>query len=263
MLAPHLRAAGSASPRQRERHQAAAHRQARQELRERLGAGWRHAALDRILFLTRRYLLLRENQRFWFDKLLLAVKRSCLWLGEALAQQGALEQPRDVRFLTWPELQSVVDGSLPPAQAAEWVRARGEAWHKDCAAPEPPVFLRGDDEVVEEDRSGRRLQGLGVSGGRARGRVRIVRSLSESNRLSPGEILVTRATDPSWTPLFLRAAGVVLEMGSRLSHGAVVAREYQVPAVVNISGVMRQLSEGQEVTVDGTRGIVWLHPDLG
>jgi pyruvate,water dikinase len=90
--------------------------------------------------------------------------------------------------------------------------------------------------------------------------VRVVRSLADGQRLQPGEILVARATDPSWTPLFLASAGVVLELGSRLSHGAVVAREYRVPAVVNVDGATRLLVDGQEVTIDGTRGAIWVHP---
>ena len=106
---------------------------------------------------------------------------------------------------------------------------------------------------------GRRLDGLGISAGRHRGRVRVLRRVSESDRLQAGEILVTRAVDPGWTPLFATAGAVILEMGSVLSHGAVVAREYGVPAVVNLDGITQQLHDGDEVTVDGTRGVVWVH----
>ncbi|MEQ1569832.1 MAG: PEP-utilizing enzyme, partial [Myxococcota bacterium] len=93
---------------------------------------------------------------------------------------------------------------------------------------------------------------------RVRGRVRVLRSVSEGQALQPGEILVTRAIDPGWTPLFLTAGGVVLELGSLLSHGAVVAREYGLPAVVNVD--TSRLHDGQDVTVDGSRGLVWIHP---
>ena len=74
----------------------------------------------------------------------------------------------------------------------------------------------------------------------------------------PGEILVARATDPGWTPLFLKAGGVIMELGGMLSHGAVVAREYGLPAVVNIEGATRRLEDGQLVTIDGQHGVVWL-----
>jgi len=78
--------------------------------------------------------------------------------------------------------------------------------------------------------------------------------------LRPGEVLVAHALEPGTTPLLRTAAAVVLEMGSMLSHGAIVAREYGVPAVVNVEGATRRLADGTEVTVDGGRGVVWIHP---
>jgi phosphoenolpyruvate synthase/pyruvate phosphate dikinase len=89
--------------------------------------------------------------------------------------------------------------------------------------------------------------------------VVIVHHPSEASRVPEGAILVARAVDPGWTPIFGKVAGIVLELGSRLSHGAVVAREYGLPAVVNLDGITGVLTEGQIVTVDGTRGIVWTH----
>ena len=94
---------------------------------------------------------------------------------------------------------------------------------------------------------------------RSRGRVRVLRSADEGDRLRPGEILVAPATDPVWTPLFGRAGGLVLELGGMLSHGAVVAREYRLPGVVNVVGATSRLHDGQEVTLDGRSGAVWVH----
>jgi phosphoenolpyruvate synthase/pyruvate phosphate dikinase len=99
--------------------------------------------------------------------------------------------------------------------------------------------------------------GLGVSRGVVTGPVRILRAL-DPEALRPGEILVARATDPGWTPLFHRAGGLVTELGGMLSHGAVVARELGLPAVVNLPGATRLLRDGVVVTVDGGRGIVYL-----
>ncbi len=261
MLLPLLRGAAPTSPAAHEQRQLDAFRAAERELAEHGPTGWRGAVLRYLVSLTRQYLLLRENQRFWFDRLLLALKRTLQSLGASLVERGVLTTVDDVQFLTWGEVVGLVDGSLPADRGAEWVRTRRERWLADAASAEPPVFLRGDDDdAAAQDRSGTRLQGLGVSGGRARGRVRVIRTLAESPRLLPGDVLVTRATDPSWTPLFLTASAVVLELGSRLSHGAVVAREYRVPAVVNVPDVMNRLVDGQEVTVDGTRGVVWIHP---
>jgi pyruvate,water dikinase len=96
-----------------------------------------------------------------------------------------------------------------------------------------------------------------VSRGVVTGPVRILRAL-DPEALRPGEILVARATDPGWTPLFHRAGGLVTELGGMLSHGAVVARELGLPAVVNLPGATRLLRDGVVVTVDGGRGIVYL-----
>jgi pyruvate,water dikinase len=228
------------------------------ELRALAPSGLRSRVLERLVHFTREYLLLRENQRFWFDRLLFAMQRTLLSLGAQFVAEGWLSAEGDIAYLTWEEVQGLAQGTLSPEPAAGWVERR-RAQRETDAADLPPVFLRGDVGVADAA-SGARLQGLGISPGRASGRVRILRSPAEAHRLGFGEILVTHAVDPGWTPLFGNAGAVVLEMGSRLSHGAVVAREYRVPAVVNIDGVTRRLVDGQEVTVDGTRGIVWIHP---
>ena len=87
-----------------------------------------------------------------------------------------------------------------------------------------------------------------------------MRDVTEAHRLSPGEILVGHSTDPSWTPLFLTAAGIVMERGGPLSHAAIVAREFGVPAVLNVKGATAQITTGTVVTVDGTAGTVEIEP---
>lgn len=86
----------------------------------------------------------------------------------------------------------------------------------------------------------------------------MLRRVEEAPALRTGEILVTRSTDPAWTPVFSRAAGLVLELGSQLSHGAVVAREYGLPAVANISGATQNIPDGAEIELDGRSGTVWI-----
>ena len=156
---------------------------------------------------------------------------------------------------------ALLAGELPEADARGLVQRREEGWRAEARrwaeGDPPPPFLIGD--VAPDDATeGLRLQGLGISAGVITGPVRILRSLAEADRLKAGEILVTQATDPGWTPLFLSAAGLVMEMGGLLSHGAVVAREYGLPAVVNISAATSRLSDGQIITVDGSRGVVWV-----
>lgn len=100
------------------------------------------------------------------------------------------------------------------------------------------------------------MQGVATGTGRARGKVRRLRHPSEGLALQPGEILVAPSTDPGWTPLFLKAAGLIVETGGYLSHGAIVAREFALPAVVNLPGVVDLLADGEEVEVDGYSGTV-------
>jgi pyruvate,water dikinase len=259
-LAPLLRAqrAVTESPERRERRTHQTYLDAMTTLGQIGLSRPRRVAIERVVELTREYLALRENQRFWFDRLLHLVQRTALALGERLAARHVLVAAEDIAYLTWPEVQGLVEGSLAADSVPSWVERRRATRSAD-AAVHPPVFLRGD-EGVTESATGARLVGLGISPGRARGRVRLLRHPAEGHRLQAGEILVTHAIDPGWTPLLLHAGGVLLEMGSRLSHGAVVAREYGVPAVANLDGVGRRLVEGQEVTVDGTRGMVWIHP---
>jgi len=228
------------------------------EVKRRLkGESLRRWTIAGLVHYTRRYLLLRENQRFQFDRLLHSMHRTLHWLGGRLTEDGHLATADDVQLLTWDEVCGLVDGTLPAGPVPALVERRRAERAVDLAT-DPPVFLRGDEGVVM-DESGSRLQGLGISPGRHRGIARVLDGIDQGDQLLPGEILVTRSVDPAWTPLFLTAGAVVLEMGSRLSHGAVVAREYKVPAVVNIDGVMRRIRTGQEITVDGNRGVVWIH----
>jgi phosphoenolpyruvate synthase/pyruvate phosphate dikinase len=99
------------------------------------------------------------------------------------------------------------------------------------------------------------FSGVPISPGMVQGRVRVLHSASEK-KLLPGEILVTRATDPGWTPLFIIAKGIILEIGGALQHGAVVAREYGVPCVSGLDDATSLLKDGQLVEVDGSNGII-------
>lgn len=97
-----------------------------------------------------------------------------------------------------------------------------------------------------------------LAAGKASGTARLINHPGEGNRLQPGDVLVAPSADPGWTPLFLKAGAVVMETGGFLSHGAIVAREYGVPAVVNVPGVMRVIQDGRKVVVDGDEGKIFL-----
>lgn len=223
----------------------------RRRLRQRL--------FEQVLTLTRSYSLLRENQRFYFDLLLLKCKRVLERQGALMAQAGLLPRGEDVVLLTLEEATALVAGQLPPQDAEALVASRRAARDEDLSA-ERPVFLRGEEQCADSSPTGSRtLCGLGISPGRITGKVRIIKTLAEGLKLRRGDILVTRATDPGWTPLFLTAGGLIMELGSVLSHGAVVAREYHLPAVVNISDATSVLKDGQTITLDGDRGVIYLH----
>ena len=103
------------------------------------------------------------------------------------------------------------------------------------------------------------LEGMPASAGRATGTARVILDLADTDRLGPGEILVTGATTPAWTPLFARAAAVVTDGGSLAAHASLVAREYGIPAVVAAGDATQRIRDGQSVTVDGSAGLVEIH----
>lgn len=253
LLEPYRRGLQS-DPTERIAQQQRAVKQALASLRQRLPLSERAVVL-REVDLARRYLQLREEQRFHFERLMWALKRCVQALGADL-----LPDPTLVQHLEIGELRALAAGDRSPDEATEIATRRLRQWTTFAAQPPPPTFLIGD-QGVELEGSGRELKGLGISAGRATGTVRVITSLDQAERLQPGDILVTTATDPGWTPLFLVASAVVMELGSMLSHGAVVAREYRLPAVVNVPDATRVLRDGQRVTVDGGRGRVWIEEE--
>lgn len=207
-----------------------------------------------VLELTRAYLRMREAQRFHWQQLLALQRRAALKMGRWWAERGQLERAEDVFGLTWEELmRGEVDGERAAGRMAHLRRLREQArqapgWHY-------PDFLRGN-VPLRMVAVGAELVGRPVSPGVARGPARIIAHPSELHRAQPGEILVTSSPDPGWTPIFGTVAGMVTERGGQLSHGAVVAREYGLPAVSGIPGLLTLLRDGEMLLVDGTQGIV-------
>jgi pyruvate,water dikinase len=171
-----------------------------------------------------------------------------------------LSRGEEIVYLHVDELPMLVSGELSAAQAAERLLSRAQEFEANASALHPD-FLEGEEqlEAAQVERGAGTLQGLGISPGKATGIVRVLTSLDEVDMIRPGDILVARGVDPGWTPLFLTLGGLVLELGSMLSHAAVVAREYGLPAVVNIEGATQILEDGMVITVDGDRGRVVLN----
>lgn len=247
-----------AEVRQRQEH---ARQEAWREVRKAMP--W-HAriALKQILAMAARDSNQRELARSTFAVMGDALRPLILRLGELLAARGAMRRPEHVFELTLAEAGLAARGMTPPAGIAARVAdrlAQRAQWEKVEA---PHVILTGTAgaapvQARERSPSGGEVRtGVAVGAGIARGIARIIRDPHDGKRLARGEILVAPSTDPAWTPLFLKAAGLIMETGGYLSHGAIVAREFAIPAVVNLPGILCEIRDGDLVEVDGGRGEV-------
>jgi pyruvate,water dikinase len=197
----------------------------------------------------------REMPKFMLIRRLFTPIRNLLRpVGEELAAAGRLAAWDDVYFLTLAEAREAVGG----ADMRELVAARRATHERERARRYIPRVLLSDGTDAEaalvEVPEGA-LVGSPASPGTITARARVILS-PHGARLEPGEILVAPSTDPGWTPLFLTAGGLVMEMGGMMSHGAVVAREYGIPAVVGVPGATDRIETGATITVDGSAGIV-------
>jgi pyruvate,water dikinase len=201
---------------------------------------------------------LREVPKFYLV-LLLSRARALLWpVGEELAQAGRLERAEDIFFLTLPEAWAALAG----ADQRSKVRERRAGYEHELKRRHVPRILLSDgteptvEELLDAIKSAdATLRGAPASAGLVSAKARVVLDPTGA-RLEPGEILVAPSTDPGWTPLFLTAGGLVMEMGGAMSHGAVVAREYGIPAVVGVPGATERITTGQQITVDGSTGTI-------
>jgi pyruvate,water dikinase len=219
------------------------------------------AAMDAILVNpTRRFLALREDLRFGLDKAFYRIRRLLLAAG-GTAPLAPLRAVGDeaVFFLDLHELRAVLRGTLSAGATIPWVRERLAAFERDRRAS-PPVWVSLDESGMHDlspaDGPGAGMSGVAASPGVARGRATVVYGPEDFHKVRNGDILVAYNTDPGWTPLFLKVAGVVVEMGGVLNHCAIVAREYGIPAVVGVAGITKRVADGDTVTVNGYLGVV-------
>ena len=200
----------------------------------------------------------RENVKNDGVRMLAAARHALLALGAALVERGVLDTASDVMFVSWPELPDVRSGSFDPRPL---VAERRAEYERNCTITPPPVVIGEWDGAphtpdlatpYEPDT----LTGLGVAAGVARGPARVIRSLTSAERVLPGEVLVAPVTDPAWTPYFVPAVAIVVDMGGMLSHGSIIAREYGIPGVVNVGPATTLIATGDIVEVDGSAGVV-------
>ena len=214
------------------------------------------AVLRRLVAHAQRMAELRERMRASVTRALGEIRWVALEIDQRLAQLNPGFETGDVFFCTVEEILGALDQGRSDLRPL--VRMRRAQMLRDQSRPETAVTFVGYPPCVQLPPSGGTvLRGLAAGAGVAEGKVRVLQAGRElADRIEPGEILVARTTDVGLTPLFLLAAGVVTELGGPLSHAALVAREYGVPTVVNVTGATLVLRTGELVRVDGNRGIV-------
>jgi phosphohistidine swiveling domain-containing protein len=210
-------------------------------------------ALDR----TRQLAGFREMPKYLLIVLLARI-RQLLWpIGEELARLGRLERAEDIFFLDLRETGQALGGEDPRQR----IESRKATYARELRRRHVPRILLSDGTEPEAEHAAPSgpvagaLSGTPSSAGIVTAKARVILD-PVGARLEPGEILVAPSTDPGWTPLFLTAGGLVMEMGGANSHGAVVAREYGIPAVVGVAHASERIQTGQVITVDGSSGTV-------
>jgi len=235
-----------------------------QELLERLRAlpdGERKAEeVKRMIDRVRAFIGYREYPKYGMVSRYFVYKQTLLDEAVRLVQAHLLREKDDIFYLTFQELHDVVRTNQVDDQL---IRQRKDAY-RSYQALTPPRVLTSDGEVIagayrRDDLPAGALVGLPVSAGTIEGRARVILDMAEAD-LAAGDILVTAYTDPSWTPLFVAIKGLVTEVGGLMTHGAVIAREYGLPAVVGVEHATRLIRDGQRIRVYGTDGYVEILP---
>jgi pyruvate,water dikinase len=206
--------------------------------------------------LVRTFIGYREYPKYGIVCRYFVYKVALLEEAERLVRSGVISEREDIFYLTFRELQEAV---RTHAVDDRLIRRRKEAF-RSYQALTPPRVLTSDGEAVagsyrRDDVPAGALVGLAVSAGTVVGRARVIVDMADAD-LEPGDILVTAFTDPSWTPLFVTVAGLVTEVGGLMTHGAVIAREYGLPAVVGVEHATRLITDGQRIRVHGSAGYV-------
>ncbi len=229
--------------------------------------GWFKSRL--VFWAARRYRALggvRESPKFLMVRMVAILRRALLDSAQDLVRAQLLAQPEDIFFMTNGELLAAVQAKTVSAamrQAIARRRARRDVEMRRSRVPrllfsDGRAFYDGMAAASEDDAN--MLRGAPVSPGVVEGRARVIFD-PHATQLQRGEILICPGTDPAWTPLFLTAGGLVMEVGGMMTHGAVVAREYGIPAVVGVSRATQRLKTGQLLRVDGNSGVVELLDD--
>jgi len=212
--------------------------------------------VKRMIDRVRTFIGYREYPKYGMVSRYFVYKLAMLEEAGRLVQAQVLREQEDIFYLTFQELHTVVRTN----RVDDRLISRRKTEFRSYQALTPPRVLTSDGEVVagayrRDHVPAGALVGLPVSAGTIEGRARVILDLAEAD-LEPGDILVTAYTDPSWSPLFVSVTGLVTEVGGLMTHGAVIAREYGLPAVVGVEQAIRLIQDGQRIRVNGTDGYV-------
>ena len=216
----------------------------------------------RMIDRVRTFIGYREYPKYGIVSRYFVYKQALLEEGERLVQANVLPEKEDIFYLTFQEFHEVVLSNHVDDRLIQQRKDAFRSYH----ALTPPRVLTSDGEAVtgayrRDDVPAGALIGLAVSAGTVEGRARVILDMAEAD-LEAGDILVTTYTDPSWSPLFVGIAGLVTEVGGLMTHGAVIAREYGLPAVVGVEQATRLIRDGQRIRVHGTDGYVEILPGV-
>ncbi|WP_370153042.1 rifamycin-inactivating phosphotransferase [Streptacidiphilus sp. EB129] len=214
----------------------------------------------RMIDRVRTFIGYREYPKYGIVSRYFLYKQALLAEAERLVQANVLPEREDVFYLTFQELHDVVRSNRLDVRLIQQRKDAFRSYH----ALTPPRVLTSDGEALtgayrRDDAPAGALIGLPVSAGTVEGRARVILDMAEAV-LEAGDILVTTFTDPSWSPLFVGIAGLVTEVGGLMTHGAVIAREYGLPAIVGVEQATRLIRDGQRIRVHGTDGYVEILP---
>jgi len=228
------------------------------ETRKRLKNPLKKAVFNYLLTNAQTGSLVRENIKGDAIKIIEVYRRALLETGRRMVERKLIESVDDIFFFEERELRKYLRNAERSPRVLKMIDERKREREENERIMPPHVMMGDvgyDETVVDLETNSEGMKGLGVSAGLAKGKARVILH-TEDGVVEPGEILVAPFTDPGWTPYFIPASGIVMDMGGLLSHGSIIAREYGIPAVVNITGATKNIKTGQMILVDGNKGVV-------